>query len=300
MVFLLGAAVRSFAGGPGPVKKIALQPFGFKRSNKDIATLTDIKWQGQYVVIRLTYMACGKCRPDSTNVACGECGPNSTFNYIPGPRLVVDSATGQQMPPETVDDALLEPNPQDFLSENKSLSTADGEVLSQWRGMMLVRNSGGKLWLEEPGHVKTLLLSRCDCQSAVFLGQDRILITGYPFRQWVVDKSGAFKYKLPSVSASSMDYYALSRVGSRFAVRDIVGSKAKGIGELLSLDIYIAPLDIARVRVFAADDGQKLFEDEWHMEKHEIYTAAQGVALSDDGTLLAVIKGTDLLIFKVP
>jgi hypothetical protein len=117
--------------------------------------------------------------------------------------------------------------------------------------------------------------------------------------QWVVDKSGELKYKLPSFGATIMDYYAVNREGTRFAVRDAIESKGEVLGGLLSLGAeHSSPFNAGRVRVFTAGDGQKLFEYKWGLSKYE-HDASRRIALSDDGSLLALLDGFRLLIFQL-
>lgn len=297
-VFLLAIAMQCFAGGPEPAARIDLQFLGLKASNKDFYTDVRVHWWRQYIVVDSTYIACGKCRP------------NSTRTETPGPRLVIDYTTGKQVPPEAIADAVLEPNPQDFHFDGQPVQDPDGEVLAEWRGMTLVRGKENKLWLKEPGRPNTLLFSRPGYQSAVFISPELILIVGQiaddpncticHFHQWVIDKTGALKYKLPSFYADITDYHALSREGSRFAIRDDVESKKYVLIDILSLGTgSYSPINVARVRVFVTDNGKQMLEYKWSPGKYDL-GSRRGIALSDDGALLAVVKGTDLLIFRIP
>lgn len=97
------------------------------------------------------------------------------------------------------------------------------------------------------------------------------------------------------------DYYASSRDGTRFVIRDNIES-----GRDVALDIITLngasqfPFPTAVVKVHDAMAGKKLFEYTWHMPKDEEHDSSGRVALSDDGSLLALIRNETLLIFRLP
>jgi hypothetical protein len=194
----------------------------------------------------------------------------------------------------------------------ESRTPAPGDdVMARWRGMTLTRDAANRVWLQEPGGDKLLIFSRrAYYHFATFLAPDRILIAGpiddkpdsaiSTHHQWVVDRSGELKYKLPSFYANITDYYAVNRDGTRFAVRDAIESKAEVLGNVLSLGAeHNSPFNAGRVRVFAASDGRQLFEYKWGLGRYE-HDASRRIALSDDGSLLALLDGFRLLIFQLP
>ena len=299
-MLLTGSAGHGLDSGPEPLARIDLRPMGYQPSAQTGYNIALVKWWKQYVVI------------DSIFVICGKCGPDSTYNYQPARRLVIDSSSGKAAPVEAVADAMLEPNPQDFDWKHEHPKTADGEVVAKWRGMALVRGHNHRdLWLEEPGQEKKLIFSHQYFESAAFVAPDRILIIGRiqdkpdcsicHVHLRVVDKSGELKYQLPAgLNPGLFDYYALNRDGTRFAVRDNIESGRDTVADTLTLGQSTGfLLNTGIVKVYEAADGQKVFEYRWRVEKYE-HDCFGRVALSDDGSLLAVIQNHDLLVFRLP
>src|SRR5437764_1628418 len=53
-----------------------------------------------------------------------------------------------------------------------------------------------------------------------------------------------------------------------------------------------------RVKVFHSSDGKKLFEYRWNVTADEVITDGR-VALSDDGSLVSLVRGHEVFIFAL-
>jgi hypothetical protein len=227
---------------------------------------------------------------------------------------VIDTANGKSVPAETLADVPPPDHPVEYRIDERRPQTAEGKLVAEWRGMTLVVDKDGKLSLLEPGRPKTRVFYRRlpTSRTATFLTPDRILILArVPDRLdcslchehlWVVDKSGELKYKLPvELNPGMFDYYASSHDGTRFVIRDNIEA-----GRDLALNIITLggasqfPFNTAVVKIHDAIGGEKLFEYRWRMTEDEEHDSSGRVALSDDGSLLAVIRDETLLVFQLP
>jgi hypothetical protein len=173
--------------------------------------------------------------------------------------------------------------------------------------MTLTCGPGKTLYLEEPDTGKILLNSGHHVESATFVAPDRFLVQGNfedkpgcaicNFHTVVLDKTGAARYKLDPYN---WGYIALNRAATRFALNDNTASSVrKRIAPLLIFSENVFYEDMGRVRLFSSEDGGKLFEYRWRLRTYE--NRAEGrVALSDDGSVLALIAGSHLLVFRIP
>lgn len=297
-IFIIALAVtQSWAASLEPALKVDLHALGFESDGP-----LCMRWLGQYVVI------------DWPSLACDHPEPPPTPGSPPTVRLVIDSATGKRVPAETLAEVPPPDHPVEYRIDERRPQGAEGKLVAEWRGMALVVDKDLKLWLLEPGQPKVLVFYRLPyLQTATFVAPDRILIIGRVpdrpdctlchYHLWVVDKSGALKYKLPvELNPGRFDYYAGSQDGTRFVIRDDVEA-----GRELALDIATLgiaapnlPAGTAVVKVHDSFAGKKLFEYRWRMSKDEEHDSSGRVALSDDGSLLALIRDETLLIFRLP
>ena len=171
---------------------------------------------------------------------------------------------------------------------------SQAHIVARWKQMMIeevvtVASKGPdrrEYYLHEPDREKLLLFGgRCPSDSPNFLGDDRILIHLCNHRHIVVDKKGRKIYDLPALS---LPYIAPALRGDRFVVyeRDTtLFHQFEGTNRL-------------RVKVFRSSDGKKLFEYRWTPSNER--TNDGRVALSDDGSLVALVQAGEILIFTLP
>jgi hypothetical protein len=102
----------------------------------------------------------------------------------------------------------------------------------------------------------------------------------------VINNDGEQIYQLPVLS---FPYIAVSAGGTRFAVFE---RDESFFHELQGTT------DRARVSVFETSRGKKLFGFAWHVKGES--TRDKRIALSDDGSLLAVVRAGEVLVFALP
>jgi hypothetical protein len=187
-----------------------------------------------------------------------------------------------------------------------SFSWAPGEV-ARWKEMIIARDDHGALFLQQanqspivifPGS-KERLRYTYDCPArAKFMGLDRIAILNCSRNAIVVDYRGQRKY---TISTDLVDGNAvLNRDGTDFAVYQYSLSPKKWLLFLangLNEETFI-PADQAYVKVYSSQDGTELFKYAWRLDKDQRYDAGS-VALSEDGSLVALIRNSELLIFRI-
>jgi hypothetical protein len=168
--------------------------------------------------------------------------------------------------------------------EMSVVQICDQPICAQPPGKPSVRDS--KFYLRVPGREDTLIWqAHCLPSLPVFLSDDRILVFNCDMKTLVVDRSGRQAYGLPTFS---MPWFALDREGSRFAVYERDSSFFH----------QFEGTDRLRLRVYRSSDGKELFKLRWR-PGNEAFNDGR-VALSDDGALLALLRGGQLLVFALP
>ena len=108
--------------------------------------------------------------------------------------------------------------------------------------------------------------------------------------------------------------FALDRLGKRFAGYETRQSGLRawrcGFENSFGDDAFGCDRENqAAVTVFSAQDGGKIFQYEWKVDEQQEQRTYGGqpfleynhlIALNDDGSLLALVKGTELLVFQLP
>jgi hypothetical protein len=141
-------------------------------------------------------------------------------------------------------------------------------------------------YLREPGKEPILLFQgRCNDRDPHFVSDDYVLLTLCDLKNIVVNKQGQKVYDLPKLSDP---YITLNREGTRFAAYE---RDSSFFSELEGTTNRL------RVKVFRSSDGEKLFEYHWRPKYDR--TNDGRVALSDDGSLVALVQAGDILIFAL-
>jgi len=165
------------------------------------------------------------------------------------------------------------------------------------RGQMTLEEIGGigrgvqkgdtEYYLQEPGREKVLLFrGHCPTGHPNFVSDEYILVTLCTGKQ-VVDKEGHKVYEMPRLADP---YIAPNRDGTRFVVHE---RDSSFLGQFNDIT------DKKRMKVFRSSDGKKLFEYHWGQVEGDGLNDGR-VALSDDGSLAALIRGREMLVFAVP
>ena len=180
-------------------------------------------------------------------------------------------------------------------------------VVGRWKDATITRDDHGALFLQHTGQQPTVIFPgnkerlryAYDCPiGARFLGVDRIAVLDCSRKAIVTDDRGQKKYMIATdlVEGNAR----LNRDGTDFTVYQYSLSPKKWPlvpFAVLSDEVTIAA-DRANVKVFSSKDGRQLFEYTWNLDKNERYNGGP-VALSEDGSRLALIKNSELLIFPV-
>jgi hypothetical protein len=333
LAFLVGGGWLNLLAEPQPVWRIDLRQFGDKLGacNHPIARrrvegqgtatdrpITTVRFWSHYLVVDMVP------RPVwvwDKNETLWRHAP--TDDVTPCPRLVFDLNNRQLVPKELVADAEWS-GPQMVLDPRLRFDLPLQEppadqvyVLAQWKNTAVVLVGDGiDLYLEEPGKERTLLY-KTNVDDAtryftclprpLFLGADRIGIDkcGFPLARYrltrneeptvVVDKSGKERYQISNHPSPSRTI--LNSSGTRFAV---YGPGSTGSLEMRNWLFSRNTLNWISVEVFDSDKGRKVFQYHWSGENDDYLDDKGWAALSDDGSLLAVIKDSEVLVFSVP
>ncbi len=236
---------------------------------------------------------------------------------------VIDTITKELVPMEVAMNPDWEPGPeyphtwsaQIYDPDNPRKLIAAPGVLARWKDMTVIRDINGGVYLEKTGRQRLQIFhggtgvngDRGCVQYARFLGVDRISLVGcYPgilgvsvgSKSPVVSGLGDKEYKVP-VNFIEVPP-ALNRLGTRFAVYSYYVAGWEWPKAILpELDDQGYEMRRIKVRVFSSSDGRKVFEYRWIKDKHEGDHGAP-IALSDDGSLLVLVKGTEVLFFQIP
>jgi hypothetical protein len=210
------------------------------------------------------------------------------------PRLVFDTKAGSLLPQGSLTELLLPP--WDECPRTRFREVYPAVNVIDCRKQMTIEQIGGigptvtepaQFYLQEPGKEKVLIFrakKRCQPGDPRFISDQLILLRPCNDNV-VVDKAGHKVYDMPRLTYY---YLTVSRDGTRFAAyeRDI------------SFFHQFEGTDRLRVKVFRSFDGEKLFDYRWHPANE--LTNDGRVALSDDGSRLAILRGEELLIFALP
>lgn len=143
-----------------------------------------------------------------------------------------------------------------------------------------------KYYLKRPDTAPVLLFEEhCLGTPPLFLADEYILFVQCDLKNVVVNDQGKQLYQLP---AFAFPFVAVSRDGTRFAVYERDVSFWHGLA---------GTTDRIRVSVFQTLNGKKLFKLGWHTNGE---AAEEGqMSLSDDGSLLAVVRSGEVLVFAI-
>ena len=214
------------------------------------------------------------------------------------PALILDRDTGRLLTNETLIEASL---PQwDDCPRTRYREPAPVENIIDCRGDMRLVQVGGiggpgekvgatRIYLKQPGREDVLLFTEnCFPGDPSFVGDDQILLSlcdsgGSGYRG--VDRAGKKLYSIKLL----FPYITVSRDGTRFAAYERYATFLHEIS---------GTSNRARVKVFRSTDGEKLFEYGWHLAEDEFDNDGR-IALSDDGSLIAIVQGNEILVFAV-
>jgi hypothetical protein len=209
-----------------------------------------------------------------------------------GSRLVFDINTRERVPEEQLIGVSLPPREERGLTKPRQPSPAVNTV-ARWKDMAVeqvggvgMRNTGNaEYFLREPGKDRTSLL-RLPCDgNPSFVGNEHILFHACNGKMLVVNKKGARVYEM----SLSYPYLLPSGEGDRFVVYDREESFFHQFGGT----------DRVHIMVFRSADGKKLFERQWRPTQNESTNDGRA-ALSHDGSLVAVARDAEVLVFQVP
>jgi hypothetical protein len=161
----------------------------------------------------------------------------------------------------------------------------DRESCSEPPGSPAVRNV--KYYLRRPDEKPVLLFQdHCLNPAPQFLGDKYIFFFRCNLKGVVINSDGEQVYQLP---VFTFPYVVASGAGTRFAVYERDESLFHQLTDTI---------DRVRVSVFQTSDGKELFKLGWHTRGES--TRDGRIALSDDGTLLAVVRSGEVLVFRIP
>lgn len=229
------------------------------------------------------------------------CGPSlAVYPDLNRPPLMFDVMTHQLLAegrcpqmPLSVLRVRLQP---DF-----NLPDSSGRVVARWKQLSIIQvcdqpicaQPPGKpsvretrFYLRAPGQTDRFIW-HADCLPDLpfFVSPDRIVVFTCAHAA-IVDDVGHHVAKLPSFM---LPFFTATPGGARFAVYDTDESfwhELEGTA------------DYFRVKVFRTSDGKELFHVRWHLNSDDINHGR--VALSDDGTLVAILRSAHVLIFALP
>jgi hypothetical protein len=254
-----------------PVWQIDLDQFG--GSSKQDGPATGLKFYGPLVVVY----------------------SGSIYDRTMHPILVIEAETGRPVPMDRMVSVSLpswdECNRTLFKKPFPEVNVVD------CRDHMTIEQVGGigrgptkgdaEYFLQEGNSGRALLLrNRCSTSDPRFVGEQQILLTLCNGKQIVVNKQGQKIYDFPKL----IDPYITSNMqGTRFVVQERNQSL---LGQLNDTT------DKKRMKVFRSSDGKKLFEYRWGQVDGDRLNDGR-VALSDDGSMVALIRGNEVMLFAV-
>lgn len=255
-----------------PVWRINLSRFYAERPHDDFT----IKFAGPYLVVyagTLVYMG-------------------SEVTWYRPPLVVFDTRTGERFPKDRPAELVLPPwddcRRTQFRKGSPELNIIDCRnqlTIEQVGGVGKGEVAPAEFYLQEPAKERVLIFrahKKCQPGDPRFISDELILL--WPCNNnVVVDKAGRKVYDMPRLT---WYWLAVNRQGTRFAVYE---------RDLTFFSLYTNRL---RVKVFRSSDGKKLFDYRWHVDDEA--TNDGRIALSDDGLLLAILRGQELLVFALP
>lgn len=227
------------------------------------------------------------------------CGPFIVVNPDPASTLILDMTTKERIPDYR---ASKMPFCQDFAHRQPVLRVSDRHIVARWKEMVIeqvcdvescaqppgkprVRNV--TYYLESPGKPKlTLFHLNCLPRAPQFVGDSYILVFLCDLKGIVLNTQGERIYEM---TALSFPYIALNSAGTRFAVYE----RDESFWHELE-----GTTNLVRVKVFQSSTGKKLLELRWRVNGES--TRDGRVALSDEGSLLAIIRSGEVLVFAIP
>lgn len=171
-------------------------------------------------------------------------------------------------------------------------------VLECWKGMALEQVGGigfrneepTEYYLRLPAKQRVLLFHgnhrNCWPGDPHFVGDGQILVNQCNGKALVLNTKGTKLYSFPKLSEA---FIALNDEGTRFAAFERSSSflhEFEGTNRL-------------KVKVFRSADGRKIFERKWHLGDGDGISDGR-IALSNDGSLLAIARGGEVQIFRLP
>lgn len=165
------------------------------------------------------------------------------------------------------------------------------------RGELTIEQIGGigavaprgdaEYYLHKSGKTRVLLYrANCITGDPRFVGDGYILLKPCKAKPIVVNEQGQKIYEMPKLADA---YIAPNRNGSSFATQE---RDSSFLGQFKDIT------DKKRMRVFRTSDGKQLFE--YRLPEVEKDSLNDGrVALSDDGAMVALIQGWEVLAFRV-
>lgn len=238
---------------------------------------------------------------EDNKLIVGFCGPLLRIHSGTGNTdLVFDTATHQRMSDQRVAKELAVCH--DSLRREALPQRGEDHIVARWKQMAIeqicdvescsqppgkpsVRDV--KYYLQKPNNRSVLLFhDHCLSRPPVFIGDEYTLFFRCDLKAMVVNTDGEPVYRLP---AFAFPYIAVNRGGTRFAVYE----RDESFFHELE-----GTTDRVRVKVFQSSNGKKIFEARWHAKGES--TRDGRIALSDDGSLIAVIHLGEVLVFTLP
>ena len=279
------------ADRPSPIWTVDLKPLGYK-PNACMGQKTTLRFWHQYLVVGTAPVPLLGLGP-KTDKDIVEAEP-----YAPV-TLVFDISNKKIVSPDVIAHADWEPLPENSPLPGWDPSRKDESfVQARWKDMAIIRdNRSGDMFLQKPGRERVLLYTSSFITNASFAGPDQILI-----RRDVLNETGRRKFTLKM--AGDEDVLAFDKMGTRLATRRLHQSFGRALRDFGS-EGYNPNLVL--VQVFSSENGSQLFRYEFKSpdpEQHlwgEPWTQYnRTIALSEDGTLLALVQDSKLLVFQLP
>ncbi|HYL92741.1 MAG TPA: hypothetical protein VEW69_06245, partial [Alphaproteobacteria bacterium] len=93
--------------------------------------------------------------------------------------------------------------------------------------------------------------------------------------------------------------YALPKLSDAYVIPNHNGTRFVTYERIASFLCLVCETEKLRVQVFRSADGKKLFEYQWRLSDAPDSISSGRVALSDDGALVALIRGEEVLVFAI-
>jgi len=229
------------------------------------------------------------------------CGPFIVVNPDPASSLIFDTTSKQRMAGDRASKMPLA-SCQDFAHRQPVSPISDRHIVAHWKNMVIeqvcdvesctqppgkprVRNV--TYYLERPGKPKlTLFHLNCLPRIPQFVGDSYILVFLCDLKGIVFNTQGERIYEM---AALSFPYIAVNSAGTRFAVYE----RDESFWHELE-----GTTNRVRVEVYQSSTGKKLLELRWRVNGES--TRDGRVGLSDEGSLLAIIRSGEVLVFAIP